>query len=116
MAEFATNKYGTPLHYVNKLRDEGKNVLLEIEVLGAKQVIDKCDDAISIFLLPPSIEALEERLRGRKTETEEQIKMRLARAQTEISEQAIYDYKVINNDVNVAANKVKEIILKEMKK
>ncbi len=116
MAEFAGNKYGTPLEYVNKLREEGKNVLLEIEVLGAKQVIEKCDDAISIFLLPPTLNDLEVRLRGRKTETEEQIQMRLKRAAKEIEEKHIYSHCVVNNNIDTAVKEVKEIILKEMEK
>lgn len=116
MAEFAGNKYGTPLAYVNELRDQGKNVLLEIEVLGAKQVIEKVTDATSIFLLPPSIDALEARLRGRGTETEDKIQMRLARAVEEIEEQSIYDHVVINGNVEIAAKEVTDIILNEMQK
>ena len=72
-AEFVGNYYGTPLKEVNRLRDEGKNVLLEIEVQGAIQVQEKCPDAISIFIIPPSMEELERRIRGRSTEPEEII-------------------------------------------
>ena len=72
-ASFVGNKYGTPKDYVEKLRNEGKNVLLEIEVQGAMQVLDKMkgDDIISIFLIPPSMADLEKRIRKRRTEPEE---------------------------------------------
>ena len=66
-AEFVGNFYGTPLSEVERLRDEGKNVLLEIEVQGAKQVQKKCPEAISIFIIPPSMDELEKRIRGRKS-------------------------------------------------
>ena len=79
--EFVGNYYGTPLKYVEKLRDEGKNVLLEIEVEGAKEVQRKCPDALSIFLIPPSMAELEKRIRGRKTEPEEIVQQRLAKAE-----------------------------------
>ena len=75
---------GTPLKEVNRLRDEGKNVLLEIEVQGAIQVQEKCPDAISIFIIPPSMEELERRIRGRSTEPEEIIQQRLAKANHEM--------------------------------
>ena len=73
-AEFVGNYYGTPLKEVNRLRDEGKNVLLEIEVQGAIQVQEKCPDAVSIFIIPPSMEELERRIRGRRTESEDIVK------------------------------------------
>lgn len=78
-AEFVGNRYGTPMKEVNRLRDEGKNVLLEIEVQGAMQVQEKCPDALSIFIIPPSMEELERRIRGRKSEPEEIIQQRLAK-------------------------------------
>ena len=81
-AEFVGNYYGTPIKEVNRLRDEGKNVLLEIEVQGAKQVQEKCPDAISIFIIPPSMEELENRIRGRKSEPEEIVQQRLAKFST----------------------------------
>lgn len=77
--EFVGNRYGTPKSYVEKLRNEGKNVFLEIEVSGANQVLSKVHDegVLSIFLLPPSLRVLEQRIRLRKTESDEVIKARL---------------------------------------
>ena len=70
-ARFVGNDYGTPKAYVQQMREEGKNVLLEIEINGAKQVMEKCPDALSIYIVPPSIEELERRLRERSTEDED---------------------------------------------
>ncbi len=83
-AEFVGNYYGTPLAEVERLRNEGKNVLLEIEVQGATQVQKRCPDAVSIFIIPPSMEELERRIRGRQSEAEEIIQQRLAKAQQEM--------------------------------
>ncbi len=111
-AEFVGNKYGTPSDYVEKLRNEGKNVILEIEVNGAKQVLAKIDkkDRVTIFLLPPSIEELESRIRHRRSETEDVIQARLEKAKREMSEQNKYDYVVVNDTVNRAASAIKSII------
>lgn len=111
-AEFVGNKYGTPSDYVEKLRNEGKNVILEIEVNGAKQVLAKIDkkDRVTIFLLPPSIEELESRIRHRRSETEDVIQARLEKAKREMSEQNKYDYVVVNDTVNRAARAIKSII------
>lgn len=79
-AEFVGNYYGTPLKNVEKLRSEGKNVLLEIEVQGCQQVMEKCPDALTIFIIPPSMEELEKRIRGRGTEPEEIVQQRLSKA------------------------------------
>lgn len=113
-AEFVGNYYGTPLSVVNKLRDEGKNVLLEIEVQGATQVKEKCPDAISIFITPPSIEELERRIRGRRSEEEEVVKARLAKASKELNLQDDYDYVVLNDDPKLAAEKIVKIIKENM--
>ena len=82
--EFVGNYYGTPLEYVEKLRNEGMNVILEIEVQGCMQVREKEPDALTIFIVPPSMEELESRIRGRKTEAEEIIQQRLAKAESEM--------------------------------
>ena len=113
---FVGNYYGTPCEYVEKLRNEGKNVFLEIEIEGAKEVLSKCqgDDVVSIFLIPPSLEELERRIRGRKSESEEVIKERLAKAQREIKFRHQYKYKVVNDSVNKASNKIKDIIKKHI--
>ena len=94
--EFVGNYYGTPLAYVEKLRNEGKNVLLEIEVEGARNVKEKCPDAIMIFITPPSMEELERRIRGRRTEPEEIVQQRLAKAAKEMQMLGQYKYVVCN--------------------
>ncbi len=113
-ASFVGNQYGTPKNYVEKLRSEGKNVLLEIEVQGAKQVLAKMkDDVVSIFLIPPSMAALEKRIRKRRTEPEDIIQARLAKARGELHEKYSYKYIVLNDIVTRAADEIKEIIKKE---
>lgn len=116
-AQFVGNYYGTPKAYVEKLRNEGKNVLLEIEVEGAKQVIAKChgSDVVTIFLIPPSMEELEKRIRKRGTESEEVIQERLAKAQRELKLKYAYDYPVINDTVKSAADQIKKIIRDKIK-
>ncbi|MBB5183263.1 guanylate kinase [Catenisphaera adipataccumulans] len=113
-AEFVGNYYGTPLKEVERLRDEGKNVLLEIEVQGATQVQKKCPDAISIFIIPPSMEELEARIRGRRSEPEEIIQQRLAKAANEMKMIAQYKYIVCNDDPKLAAELIETIILRHM--
>lgn len=111
-AYFVGNYYGTPKDYVEKLRSEGKNVFLEIEVDGARQVMQKCQgsDVFSIFLIPPSLEALESRIRGRKSESEEIIHERLEKAKREMGLKYHYHYVVLNDDVDRAANEIQSII------
>ena len=113
-AEFVGNYYGTPLKEVNRLRYEGKNVLLEIEVQGAIQVQEKCPDAVSIFIIPPSMEELERRIRGRSTEPEEIIQQRLAKASNEMKMVSQYKYIVCNDDPKLAAELIKTIILRHV--
>ena len=113
-AQYVGNYYGTPLKEVNRLRDEGKNVLLEIEVQGAIQVQEKCPDAISIFIIPPSMEELERRIRGRSTEPEEIIQQRLAKASNEMKMVSQYKYIVCNDDPKLAAELIKTIILRHV--
>ena len=113
-AQFVGNYYGTPLFEVNRLRDEGKNVLLEIEVQGAQQVSEKCPDAISIFIIPPSMDELERRIRGRSTEPEEIIQERLAKAEKELKLVGNYKYIVCNDDPKLAAELIQTIILRNI--
>ncbi|MFR7591141.1 MAG: guanylate kinase [Longibaculum sp.] len=109
-AKFVGNYYGTPKFYVEKLLNEGKNVVLEIEVQGALQVMRKCPQALTIFLVPPSFEELERRIRGRRTEAEEVVKERLDKARKEIATKDEYKYVVENDDVLAAKEKIAEII------
>jgi len=108
--EFVGNYYGTPLANVEKLRNEGKNVLLEIEVDGANQVKKKCPDALSIFIVPPSLQELENRIRGRKSEPEEIVQQRLEKAGKEMGMIVDYQYVVCNDKVELAASLITEII------
>ncbi len=114
-AEFVGNYYGTPLKAVEDLRNEGKNVILEIEVQGCKQVLEKCPDALSIYIVPPDMEELERRIRGRGTEAEEIVQQRLAKAQKELQMTSQYKYVVCNDDVELAADIIRLIIRRHMK-
>ena len=109
-AEYVANRYGTPRSYVEKRLDEGMNVLLDIEVQGARQVRKKMPEAILIFIAPPSLVELERRLRGRGTDTERAIECRLIRARQEYQEADFYDYLIVNDDVDKAAAKLNAII------
>lgn len=113
-AEFVGNYYGTPLTQVEKLREEGKNVLLEIEVQGADQVRKKCPDALTIFIIPPSMEELEKRIRGRRSEPEEIVQQRLAKAENEMKMVSNYKYIVCNEDPQLAAELISSIIRRHM--
>ena len=113
-AEYVGNCYGTPRAYVAAKQREGMNVLLDIEVQGARQVRERVPEAIKIFIIPPSLQVLEQRLRGRGTETEEQIQRRLARARGEYREADFYDYVVINDNLETAANELNAIITAEL--
>lgn len=112
-ARFVGNYYGTPLDEVEKLLKEDKEVILEIEVEGAMQVKAKMPDAVLIFIAPPSYDALKSRLLNRGTENEETILERLQKAHRELTLAAGYDYIVINDDVDNAADRIKAIIRAE---
>ena len=105
---FVDNFYGTPKAYVEKMRNEGKNVLLEMNHYE--------DDkgCVSVFIVPPSIEELESRIRGRKTESEEVIKKRIFKATQELRETYRYQHVVCNDNIENAVMKVKDIINKSM--
>lgn len=117
-AEFATNKYGTPLERLYEKINEGKNVILEIEVVGAMDVMAKLDkdEYFSIFIVPPSIDELKRRLITRNTETLEKINKRIERAKVEITTTRNYDYVVLNDCSTRAANEIIEIIKREIEK
>ena len=115
-AEYVGNCYGTPRDYVVQHMNDGVHVLLDIEVQGAKQVYEKMSDAIMIFLVPPSLRELENRLRSRGTDSSDKIRERLERALAEYSEAAnagIYDYIIINDDPEVAALELDAILTAE---
>lgn len=103
-AQFVGSSYGTPRDYVEELRNQGKNVLLEIDVVGAVQVQKNCPDCLSIFVVPPSFEELERRIRGRKSEPEEIILQRLSKASKELEMVGQYKYVICNDDPVLAAD------------
>ena len=109
-AEYVGNYYGTPLTYVNETLDKGIDVFLEIEVQGALQVKKKVPDAVFIFLTPPDLNELHERLVGRGTDSEEVIAQRIERAREEIALMSEYDYAIVNDEVPLAAERVKRVI------
>ena len=112
-AKFVGNYYGTPYDKVEEQLERGNEVVLEIEVQGAIQEKAKKPDAVFIFIAPPSYKALEQRLRRRGTESEEIIKERLDKAYREIEQAPAYDYIVINDDVDNAADRIMAIIRAE---
>ena len=111
--EYVGNFYGTPKDVVFEKINAGIDVVLEIEVNGAKMIKEKVPNCVSIFIAPPSYEALKERLVGRNTEPPEVIEKRLMKAEDEISSANLYDYVVINDDVDEASNEVISIIESE---
>lgn len=115
-AEYVGNKYGTPKEAVFRMLDEGLDVILEIEVKGFLQIKKACPECVTIFIAPPSFEELQLRLRGRGTEDEEVIAERLKTAERELQHQHLFDYVVINDDVDRAADEVLSIIANRKKK
>lgn len=115
-AEYNGNYYGTPRGPVEEWLDKGVNVVLEIDIQGARQVMDREEDRVSVFIMPPSPETLERRLRGRGTETEEQIKNRLTIAKTEMEQASLYDHVVINDDLEQAVACLEQILAEEKQK
>ena len=113
-AEFVGNRYGTPKSKVEELRNQGKNVLLEIEINGAEQVLKKVKDdrVISFFLKPPSLKQLEDRIRKRKSESEETIQKRLAKGRSEIEKAVNYDFVIVNDRIKRAGDEIVSIIKK----
>ena len=112
-AEYVANSYGTPRAYVEKQLDAGMNVLLDIEVQGARQINESMPDAVKIFIIPPSLEELRRRLEGRGTDTARAIEARLIRASQEYAEADFYDYILVNDDADRAARELSAIIIAE---
>ena len=115
-AVFTGNMYGTPRKYVEEQIAKGKAVILEIEVEGALQVKEMFDDAVLVFLMPPTIDELSKRLFYRNTETKMTIEQRLIRAKNEIKYINSYDYIVINDEVEHAVDKINTIVAAEFLK
>jgi guanylate kinase len=117
-AEFVGYRYGTPKLFVESLRLQGKNVFLEIEIEGAKQIMEayKNDKLLSIFLMPPSFQDLEMRIKKRRTESADVIEQRLSKAQREMTLFKGYQHIVVNDSLEKAALHIIDIIHHEMKK
>ncbi|ANZ94168.1 MULTISPECIES: guanylate kinase [Brochothrix] len=109
-AQFVDNYYGTPLEYVEKTLSEGQDVFLEIEVQGAMQVREKMPEAVFIFLTPPNLSELKNRIVGRGTETSDVVDKRMETAHHEIEMMKHYDYAVVNDEVELAVEKIKDIV------
>lgn len=112
-AQYNGNYYGTPRDAVEKMLDEGKNVLLEIEVQGALQIKKNFPEAVLIFVVPPSIEVLRQRLTDRGRESAEEIEKRIDTAKWEITKAEEYNYIVVNDDLSECVNDVFDIIRAE---
>ncbi len=109
-AEYNGNYYGTPEEAITGWLNQGKNVLLEIEVQGAEKVMDFRSDLVSIFITIPSMAELERRLRDRGTETEDKIRGRMEVARRELTRAFRYDYVVLNDEVELAVKRINTII------
>ena len=109
-ASYVENYYGTPKEYVQQQLENGKDVILEIEIQGALKIKEQFPDTLLLFMVPPSASVLEERLRGRGTETDEVVRKRLHRAveESEFIEQ--YDYLIVNDDLKICVKETHEII------
>ncbi|KAB2335360.1 guanylate kinase [Cytobacillus gottheilii] len=112
-AEFVGNYYGTPVDYVRETINQGKDVFLEIEVQGARQVREKFPDGLFIFLVPPSLSELKNRIVTRGTETIDVINNRMNAAKEEIEMMNLYDYVVENDQIDLACERIKAIVVAE---
>ena len=108
--------YGTPKKFVDQKLNKGEDIILEIDTQGAKQVREKYPEAVYIFLLPPSLEELENRLDKRGSESYKSKNVRLKNARQELKEVHNYDYEVINDSLTDAVREIKKIIIKEQKR
>jgi guanylate kinase len=114
-AEVHGNFYGTPRADIEKWIETGVDVILDIDVQGARRLRGVFDDAVFIFVVPPSIEILEQRLRDRKSEQDRDISIRLGIAREEVACSKCYDYIIINDDADVAAERIEAVILSQRK-
>lgn len=112
-ARYVENYYGTPRSYVEEKLSEGKDVILEIEIQGAMKVKEKIPEALLVFITPPSVEELKNRLEGRGTETAEVIASRMSRAGEEAEGMDAYDYLVVNDDLDECVERMHQIIMSE---
>ena len=112
-AQYVGNYYGTPKAYVEEQLSQGRDVILEIEIQGARKIKKKFPDAVLVFVTAPSMEELKERLVGRGTETQTVIRQRLARASQEAEGVEEYDYLLVNDELDQAVDRLHNIIQSE---
>jgi guanylate kinase len=112
-AEVLGNRYGTALDSIRKSRSKGVDLILDIDSQGARQIKERFDDGIFIFILPPSLEVLEQRLRARGVDEQEVIQFRVAKARDEMEQARWYNYIIVNDRVEEAAEQLKSIIIAE---
>jgi guanylate kinase len=112
-AEVHSNLYGTSRRVLADMIAKSIDVILDIDTQGAKQIKSKFDSAVFIFIMPPSLEILEERLRNRKSDNEEEIKKRMRRARDEIKDFNMYDYIIVNRDFDRALAELRSIVTAE---
>lgn len=112
-AEVHSNLYGTSRRVLGDMASKGLDIILDIDTQGAKQIKTKFDAAVFIFILPPSLDILEERLRNRKSDHEDEIKKRMYRAREEIRDYGMYDYIIINRDFDRALTELRSIVVAE---
>lgn len=115
-AQFSDNFYGTNKKFVEKMLDEGKSLVLEIDVCGALQVKNKMSEAVLIFIEPPSIDELKKRLFKRKTESEEEIQKRLNIVKSELEKKHEFNHIMVNDNLNNALDTLERIVMKEINK
>lgn len=112
-AQVHTARYGTPAEPIAEARAQGRDVILDIDTVGAANVRARCADAVSIFILPPSWQELRRRLEGRGTETAEQVEKRLTNARKEAECMPLYDYAIVNDSLEVAVEQLYAVIQAE---
>jgi guanylate kinase len=112
-AEVHSNLYGTSRRVLDDMIAKGVDIVLDIDTQGATQIKAKYDGAVFIFIMPPSLEILEERLRNRKSDRDEEIRKRMRRAREEIRDYRMYDYLVVNRDFDRALTELRSIVLAE---
>ncbi len=112
-AEVHSNLYGTSRRVLDEMIVKGIDVILDIDTQGAKQIKVKYSSAVFIFIMPPSLDILEERLRNRKSDHEEEIKKRMSRARDEIKDFNMYDYIIVNRDFERALTEIRSIVIAE---
>ena len=109
-AQYIGEFYGTPKKRILDCLERGCDILLEIEVQGARQIMELMPEALTIFIIPPSMEELERRLRGRGTDSEEKLNARLDRARLELEERKFYSHIVVNDKITEAAEAILSIV------